>query len=118
LHKRLIFVAMGLSVMFLLSYVAYHLTTPEVIYGDVDGNKVVDAVELAQLGGSRAGYLVLLISHITLAAVSLPFILFTFITGLTNEFARHRRMAKWVFPVWLYVAVTGPLCYWMLRPYY
>lgn len=102
LHKRLIFVAMGLSVMFLLSYVAYHLTTPEVRYA----------------GEWRGIYLLLLITHIILAAVSLPFILLTFISGLTNQFARHRRMAKWVFPVWLYVAVTGPVCYWMLRPYY
>jgi putative membrane protein len=78
----------------------------------------VDAGEVERLGGWRGIYLLLLITHISLAAVSLPFILFTFISGLTNEFARHRRMAKWVFPVWLYVAVTGPVCYWMLRPYY
>jgi putative membrane protein len=118
LHKRLIFVAMGLSVLFLLSYVSYHLTTPEVLYGDVNGDKVVDAGEVARLGGWRGIYLIVLITHISLAAVSLPFILFTFISGLTNQFGRHRRMAKWVFPVWLYVAVTGPICYWMLRPYY
>ena len=52
------------------------------------------------------------------AAVSLPFILFTFIAGWTNRFAAHRRLARWVFPLWLYVAITGPVCYWMLRPYY
>ena len=63
-------------------------------------------------------YLLLLISHIVLAAVSLPFILFTFIAGWTNRFAAHRRLARWVFPLWLYVAITGPVCYWMLRPYY
>jgi putative membrane protein len=53
-----------------------------------------------------------------LAGVSLPAILFTFIAGWTNRFAAHRRLSKWVFPMWLYVAVTGPICYLMLRPYY
>jgi putative membrane protein len=59
-----------------------------------------------------------LASHIILAAVSLPFILFTFIAGWTNRFAAHKRLARWVFPIWLYVALTGPVCYWMLRPFY
>jgi putative membrane protein len=117
-HRRAIYVAMGLSVLFLLSYVAYHFTTPETIYGDVDGNGRLDAGELAAVGSARTAYLVLLLSHIVLAAVSLPLILFTFIRGFTNQVERHRRMARWVFPLWLYVAVTGPVCYWMLKPFY
>lgn len=118
LHRRMIMTAMGLSVLFLLSYVAYHFTSSEVKFGDANLDGVVDAAELAKVGSMRAFYLVLLISHIVLAGVSLPFILFTFIAGYTNRFAAHRRLARWVFPVWLYVAVTGPVCYWMLRPYY
>ncbi len=117
-HRRAIYVAMGLSVLFLLSYVAYHFTTPETIYGDVDGNGRLDDGELAAVGSARTAYLVLLLSHIVLAAVSLPLILFTFIRGFTDQVERHRRMARWVFPLWLYVAVTGPVCYWMLRPFY
>ena len=109
---------MALSIGFLLCYVAYHFTTPETLYGDANGDGTVDAAEKAATGGMRTAYLLLLISHIVLAGVSLPFILFTFISGWTNRFAAHRRMAKWVFPVWLYVAVTGPICYWMLKPYY
>ena len=66
----------------------------------------------------RGVYFFLLITHISLAGISLPFILFTFIAGWTNRFAAHRRLAKWVFPLWLYVAVTGPICYLMLKPYY
>jgi putative membrane protein len=104
LHRNLILAAMGLSVMFLLCYVAYHFTTEETRYPK-------DAP-------LRGLYLILLISHIVLAAVSLPFILFTFIAGWTNRFTVHRKLARWVFPMWLYVAVTGPVCYWMLRPYY
>lgn len=118
LHRRMIMVAMGLSVLFLLSYVAYHFTSNEVKFGDLNLDGVVDAAERARVGGTRTFYLLLLASHIILAAVSLPFILFTFIAGWTNRFAAHRRLASWVFPVWLYVAVTGPVCYWMLRPYY
>ncbi len=118
LHKRMIMVAMGLSVLFLLSYVAYHFTSHEVKFGDVNLDGMVDEAERARVGGMRSFYLVLLITHIIFAAVSLPFILFTFIAGWTNRFAAHRRLARWVFPMWLYVAVTGPVCYWMLRPYY
>ena len=103
-HQRFINAAMACSALFLLCYVAYHFTTPETKFGGTGTIKVV--------------YLLLLISHIVLAAVSLPFILFTYIYAYTNQFASHRKMAKWVFPVWLYVAVTGPICYLMLRPYY
>jgi putative membrane protein len=118
LHRRMIMVAMGLSVLFLLSYVAYHFTSNEVKFGDVNLDGIVDEAERARVGGMRSVYLVLLASHIVLAAISLPFILFTFIAGWTNRFTAHRRLARWVFPMWLYVAVTGPVCYWMLRPYY
>ena len=118
LHRRMIMVAMGLSVLFLLSYVAYHFTSNEVKFGDANLDGIVDAAERAKVGGMRTIYLIILFSHIVLAAVSLPFILFTFIAGWTNRFATHRKLARWVFPIWLYVAVTGPICYWMLRPYY
>lgn len=104
LHRNFIFVAMGLSVGFLLCYVAYHFTTVETKFGGE--------------GWVRGAYFFLLITHIVLAGVSLPFILFTFISGWTNRFAAHRKLAKWVFPMWLYVAVTGPICYLMLKPYY
>jgi putative membrane protein len=118
LHRRMILTAMALSVLFLLSYVAYHFTSNEVKYGDLNLDGIVDPAERAAAGGMRTVYLLLLASHIILAAVSLPFILFTFIAGWTNRFNTHRRLASWVFPLWLYVAVTGPVCYLMLRPYY
>ena len=118
LHRRMILTAMVLSVLFLLSYVAYHFTSNEVKYGDLNLDGIVDAAERASAGGMRTVYLLLLSSHIILAAVSLPFILFTFIAGWTNRFSAHKRLARWVFPLWLYVAVTGPVCYLMLRPYY
>ncbi len=104
LHRASMVVAMSLSVLFLLSYVTYHMTSEPTRFGGV--------------GSIRTVYFMLLASHILLAAVSLPFILFTFIAAWTNRFKAHRKLARWVFPLWLYVALTGPICYWMLRPYY
>lgn len=104
LHRAMIFVAMLLSSLFLLCYVAYHFTTVETRFGGE--------------GWVRTAYFFLLITHIVLAGVSLPAILLTFISGFTNHFESHRKLARWVFPIWLYVAVTGPICYLMLRPYY
>ncbi len=103
-HRRAIYAAMVCSVLFLLSYVLYHFTTPETRYGGE--------------GWLRYVYFFLLITHIVLAAVTLPFILLTFIRAYTGQFERHKKMSRWVFPLWLYVAVTGPICYLMLRPYY
>lgn len=104
LHQRLIVAAMSCSAIFLLCYVAYHFTTPETKYGGE--------------GLWRAIYLIILISHIALAAISFPFILLSWAYGFTNQYAKHRSLTKWVFPIWLYVAVTGPICYLMLSPYY
>lgn len=104
LHRAAMVTAMLLSILFLLSYVTYHMTSDPTRFGGVGPIKVI--------------YLSLLGTHILAAAISLPFILFTFIAAWTNRFAAHRRLARWVFPLWLYVAVTGPICYWMLRPYY
>ena len=117
-HKKAIYVAMGLSVLFLLSYVAYHFTTPETIFGDANGDGTVDPEELLAIGSNRTFYLILLITHIVLAGLILPFILFTFIRAYTGQIERHRKMAKWVWPIWFYVAITGPICYYMLMPYY
>ena len=103
-HRRFISAAMIASASFLLCYVAYHFTTEETKFGGQ--------------GAIRIVYFVLLISHIVLAAVSLPFILQTWVYGFTNQVMKHRKMAKWVFPMWLYVAITGPVCYLLLRPYY
>ncbi len=117
-HRRSIYLALGLSALFLLSYVAYHFTTPETLYGDLNRDGSLSAEEMAAVGSTRSWYLALLLSHIVLAALIFPFILFTFIRAYTGQYERHRRMARWVFPVWLYVAVTGPVAYYMLMPYY
>ena len=103
-HRRMIYVALILSALFLIGYVLYHFTTPETSYCKEDWTKTL--------------YYVVLISHIVLAAIIFPFVLFTFIRGYTGQYARHRRMARWVFPVWLYVAISGPVVYLLLAPCY
>ena len=118
LHRKLMLAAMGFSVLFLLGYVAYHFTNFETLYGDINGDGFVSPAESAEVGTARPVYLVLLITHIIAAGVNLPLILLAFAAAWTNRFEAHRRLAHWVFPVWLYVAVTGPVCYLMLRPYY
>ena len=118
LHQRWIYSAMICSFVFLLSYVAYHVTTPETIFGDLDGNGLLSEQEQMAIGSMRMVYLVVLLSHIALAAFSLPFILLTFSYGFTHHFEKHRKLAKKIYPVWLYVAVTGPVVYLMLKPYY
>ena len=118
LHRNLMLSAMGLSVVFLLGYVAYHFTNVETLYGDIDRDGFISEAESAEVGTARPVYLVLLITHIMAAGISLPLILLAFSAAWTNRFEAHRKLAHWVFPVWLYVAVTGPICYLLLRPYY
>lgn len=104
MHRKFVYAAMTFSFLFLLCYVLYHFTTEETKYcGE---------------GNMRTIYFFFLITHIVLAAISLPFILLTFIKGYTGMVAEHKKMARWVFPIWLYVAVTGPICYFLLAPCY
>ncbi|MEY4926727.1 MAG: hypothetical protein RI894_1163 [Bacteroidota bacterium] len=117
-HKRMTTTAMILSALFLVGYVAYHALAQETKYGDTDHNNLVDAAELAAVGGWRTFYLTILNTHIILAALVLPFVFFTYIRGLTYQTEAHRRMAKYTFPAWLYVAVTGVICYLMISTYY
>lgn len=102
-HRRWINRAMLLSGLFLLAYVVYHFTSAE--------------TRFTGTGWIRPVYFFLLITHIVLAAVSLPFILLAYLAGWADRRAAHRRLVKRVFPVWLYVAVSGPAVYLLLRAY-
>jgi putative membrane protein len=103
-HKRLMLWAMFLSVLFLVSYICHHLFTGETAYGGEGLVKII--------------YFIILFTHIPLAGLILPFILFTAYRGLTAEYDKHRKLAKRTWPLWLYVSVTGVLVYWMISPYY
>ena len=117
-HKNIMLTAIGLSVIFLITYILHHLFAGSTLYGDVDKNGVVDAAEKAAAGSMRYLYFFLLGTHILLAGISLPFILFTAYRGLINENARHRKIAKITWPLWFYVAVSGPIVYWMISKFY
>ena len=118
LHKRIMITALILSIVFLVSYIAHHLLAGEAYYGDANHDGQLSADELAAVHSTRIFYLILLSTHIFLAAIILPFILFTAYRGLTSEFSKHIKLARVTWPLWLYVAVTGPVVYWMIHPYY
>ena len=118
LHQKMIYAAFICSLVFLLSYVTYHITTPATLFGDANKDGLLSSAEREVVSGTRPYYLFILISHIGLAALSFPFILRTFVHAFTNQFEKHRKLSKKVFPVWLYVAVTGPVVYIFLQPYY
>lgn len=118
LHKKLMIAALVLSVLFLVSYIAHHLLAGEAIFGDADHDGVLSAAEQAAVGNLRTIYLIILFTHIFLAAVILPFILFTAYRGLTAEFNEHKKLARYTWPLWFYVAITGPVIYWLIAPYY
>jgi putative membrane protein len=103
-HKNMMMAAMVLSVLFLLSYIAHHLLAGETSFGG-DGMQ-------------RTLYYIILFTHIPLAGLILPFILFTAYRALISEWPSHKKLAKITWPVWLYVAITGVVVYWMISPYY
>ena len=117
-HRNTMYVAMMLSVLFLVSYIAHHLLAGEARFGDTDHNGLVSATELAAVKGIRMVYFILLSTHILLASVILPFILYTAYRGMTGEYAKHRKLARYTWPLWLYVSITGPIVYLMISPYY
>jgi putative membrane protein len=104
LHKRIMFTALLLSVLFLISYIFHHLFTGDTRFGGE--------------GTVRYIYFIILITHIILAAVVLPFILFTAYRALTAEWPKHLKLARLTWPVWFYVSVTGVVVYIMISPYY
>lgn len=118
LHKRLMLTALLLSVFFLVSYITHHLLAGEARFGDSNHDGIVSPEEIAAVGSMRSVYFFILGTHIVLAAIILPFILFTAYRALIAEFDRHKKLARITWPLWLYVAITGPVVYWMIRPYY
>jgi putative membrane protein len=118
LHKRIMLTALVLSVMFLISYICHHLFAGETRFGDLNHDGILSDVEKTQAGGLRIFYYIILGTHIPLAALILPFILFTAYCALIAEFPEHKKRARITWPIWFYVSVTGVLVYWLISPYY
>ncbi len=103
-HKKIMLFTIGLSVLFLLSYICHHLFAGETSFGGT--------------GNLRTLYFLILFTHIPLAGLVLPFILWAAYRALTGEYEKHKKLVRIVWPVWLYVAITGVIVYWMIEPYY
>jgi len=117
-HKKIMLTALVLSILFLVSYILHHPFAGSTFYGDVNHDGMVSEAEKAEAGTMRVVYFILLGTHILLAGISLPYILFTVYRALIFENAAHRKLAKIAWPMWFYVAVTGPVVYWMISRYY
>ena len=104
LHKKFMSSAILVSVLFLLSYVAYHLTTSSTPYGGE--------------GWDRKIYFFILITHIVLSAAIVPMVLITYVRALSERFDKHKKIARITLPIWLYVTITGVVVYLMISPYY
>lgn len=103
-HRRLMLSALTVSSLFLVSYVTYHAQ-----YG---------SVRFTGQGAVRAIYFVILVTHVILAAAIVPLVIVTLRRALAGDFARHRRIARWTYPLWLYVSVTGVVVYLLLYHFY
>jgi putative membrane protein len=118
LHKRIMLSAITLSVLFLVSYICHHLLAGDTRFGDIDHDGILSDSEKSAAGTLRIVYYVILITHIPLAAIILPFILFTAYRALIGEYEKHKKLTRITWPVWFYVAVTGVVVYLMISPYY
>jgi putative membrane protein len=102
LHQSLMQICLGLSLLFLLCYVAYHMTSDSTPYG----------------GSMKAVYYTILISHIVLSVAVIPLVLFTYLFAWEGKFDKHKKWTRFAFPIWLYVAITGVVVYFMISPFY
>lgn len=118
LHRKLIRLAILGSLLFLVGYIIYHATSGDTKYGDINHNGELDEVERAQLGKDALVYYFILATHIILSIATIPLILLTYLKGWANNLKSHKKLAKYAFPLWLYVAITGPIIYLMIRQYY
>ena len=104
LHKQLMKISIGLSLIFLVLYVAYHMTSDPTPYGGE--------------GAIRFIYYFILITHIMLSIGIIPLVLISYVRAISNLFVEHKKIARYTFPVWMYIAVTGVIVYLMISPYY
>jgi putative membrane protein len=118
LHKKIMMAAMALSILFLVSYICHHLLAGETKFGDINHDGILSDEEKLAAGNLRMVYYFILATHIPLAAIILPFILFTAYRALIGEYPQHKKLTRITWPVWFYVAVTGVIVYVMISPYY
>ena len=118
LHRTFMSIGLSLGALFLVSYLIYHSNATSVIFGDVDHDGLLSVSELSEVGFIRSFYVFTLLSHIVLSIVVVPFVLIAFYFALSDQIAKHRKIVKYTFPIWLYVSITGVMVYIMISPYY
>lgn len=117
-HRLFVRLALLLSILFLGCYVAYHLTSNPTYFGDLDHNGSLSDAEKVAAGKWRIIYFFTLISHIGLSMVVIPLVLFSYLHAWAGNYQKHKQLVRFSYPIWLYVAITGVLVYWMISPYY
>ena len=117
-HRMAMVIAFCLSSLFLIFYVIYHYQGTHTLFGDVNHDGKVSPDESGLVSSIKYFYYTLLLTHIALAAIVVPFVLFSLYFAFTNQIVKHRKIVRYTFPIWLYVAVTGVLVYLMISPYY
>ena len=118
LHHLLIKICLACSLAFLACYVAYHMTSVSTVYGDLDNNGQLSLNEASLIAGSKVFYYIILISHIFLSVAVVPLVLFTYLWAWQGNYKRHKKWTKITWPLWMYVAITGVVVYFMISPYY
>lgn len=119
LHEGIIKICMVLSVLFLLCYIAYHMTSDPTVYGDLNGSGELEQYELKTLSSaSKIIYYLILITHIILSVAVIPMVLFSYLYAWEGKYDKHRKWTKITWPLWFYVAASGVVVYLMISPYY
>jgi putative membrane protein len=117
-HRRLMQFAIVLSLIFLVCYIVYHITSSSAVYGDINGNGLLESNELAAVGIWRSIYLPLLITHIAFSVIVIPLVMISYSFAWAGQFDKHKKWTRIAFPIWFFVAVSGVIVYLMISPYY
>ena len=117
-HRNLMLSALVLGTIFLISYITYHASVPSTVYGDINHDRIVSESEMAAIGNWRLVYLILLLSHILVAVIGLPLVLTAVYHGIKENRAAHKKIVKFTYPVWMFIAISGVMVYFLISPYY
>ena len=118
MHRNFMTAAFVMGLLFLVSYLLFHYNTSSTIFGDSNHDGFLALEEAERVGGRRNIYLAILLSHVLLAIIVVPFVLFALYFALNDKIDRHKQVVKFTLPVWLYVSITGLIVYWLVSPYY
>lgn len=117
-HKKVMLFTMVLSILFLVFYILHHLFTGETKYGDINHDGILSMNEKEAAGTLRYIYYFIISTHITLAGLVMPFVLYSAYRALIGEYEKHKKLVRYTFPIWLYVSITGVIVYLLISTYY